>query len=47
VKYEYDTLKHSAKVWLYLYRTQGIHAYLCHAIAATRMALAIKEFRHA
>lgn len=47
MKYEYDSLKHNAKVWLYLYRTEGKHAYLCRAIAHTRQALAIREYRHA
>jgi hypothetical protein len=46
VKYEYESLKHSAKVWMYLYRQERIHAYLCRAINNTRLALSIREYRH-
>ena len=39
MKYEYDTLKHQAAIWLTLYRQdRAQHHCLCHAINATRMA---------
>ena len=44
MKYEYDTLKHSARVWLHEYRATHIHAFLCHAINDTKLALRIRGF---